>query len=178
MAECRSVSLIRPEGRVAKVFRPAIRMACGRIAVHAQDSSLVLGSPTIRRQEHEGRSSIGWSVQDISEGSDVSRHIAGRRRLSTCLHPHMPIDATQISRHQSNILKLLKRIIHIVFVPEISRMSSYKSQHTTFTHPEHLNKLPDPAFEFLFHLECMCSSHCKLDFPVWRTSEDRRLTGR
>lgn len=32
--------------------------------------------------------------------------------------------------------------------------TSYKPQHTKFTHPSHLNTLPKPSFEFLFHLEC------------------------
>ncbi|WVR08385.1 hypothetical protein IAU60_005440 [Kwoniella sp. DSM 27419] len=31
---------------------------------------------------------------------------------------------------------------------------SYKPQHTTFTHPEHLTKLPEVSLEFLLHLEC------------------------
>jgi len=32
--------------------------------------------------------------------------------------------------------------------------NEYKPQHTNFTHPSHLNVLPKPSFEFLFHLEC------------------------
>lgn len=38
-------------------------------------------------------------------------------------------------------------------------MSSYTPQHTQFTHPAHLEHLPAPQLEFLFHLECeRCST--------------------
>jgi hypothetical protein len=38
----------------------------------------------------------------------------------------------------------------------------YEPQHTEFTHPSHLNHLPEPKYEFLFHLECDMESFRKI----------------
>jgi hypothetical protein len=32
--------------------------------------------------------------------------------------------------------------------------ANYTPQYTHFDHPEHLNQLPKPEVEFLFHLQC------------------------
>jgi hypothetical protein len=46
-------------------------------------------------------------------------------------------------------------------------MSDYTPKDTKFTHPEHLNHLPQPTFEFLFHLECRFrSDYLELDLQL------------
>ena len=39
---------------------------------------------------------------------------------------------------------------------------TYTPQHTRFTHPEHLSKLPDVSLEFLLHLECDMESFTEI----------------